>query len=589
MAFDGITIANLVHDLKRCLTDGRLSKIAQPEPDELLLTVKMSPERQREMGIKGGQIRLCISASASLPLMYLTQENKPAPLTAPSFCMLLRKHLQNGRIVSVSQPGLERVVILEIEHLDEMGDLRRKKLVAELMGKHSNLIFCDETDTILDSIKHISSMMSSVREVLPGKHWFIPRTQEKADPLTLDRSAFLELVFSRPMDCFRAIYTSCTGISPTIAHEICHRAKGSADLSTAACGEKTKEAVWQAFSEIMDAVRGGNFTPCIVYENNSPAEYASLLLTSWPAASRRDYTDISALLTDYYAEKSRITRIRQRSTDLRKIVSTALERCVRKYGLQRKQMQDTQDRDKYRIFGELLNTYGYSAAPGAKSLEAVNYYTGEPVTIPLDPRLSAGENAKRYFEKYNKQKRTWEALSALTLEVKAQIDHLESVATALDIAQKEEDLAQIREELIESGYIRRKAGAKKVKITSKPFHYLSSDGFHMYVGKNNLQNEELTFKFAAGNDWWFHAKDMPGSHVIVKTEGKTLPDSTFEEAARLAAHYSKGREQDRVEVDYVEKKQVKKVAGAKPGFVIYHTNYSMLISTDISEIERLEA
>ena len=588
MAFDGITIANLVHDLNRCLTDGRLSKIAQPEPDELLLTVKLSPERQRETDIKGGQIRLCISASASLPLMYLTQENKPAPLTAPSFCMLLRKHLQNGRIVSVTQPGLERVVILEIEHLDEMGDLRRKKLVAEFMGKHSNLIFCDETDTILDSIKHVSAMMSSVREVLPGKPWFIPRTQEKADPLTLDRSAFLELVFSRPVDCGRAIYTSCTGISPAVAHEICCRAGSGADLSAAACGEETREAVWQAFSGIMDAVRNGRFTPCIVYENNSPAEYASIRLTSWPAACRREYADISALLSDYYAEKNRITRIRQRSADLRRIVSTALERSVRKYDLQRKQMQDTQDRDKYRIYGELLNTYGYGAAPGAKSLEAVNYYTGEPVTIPLDPRLSAGENAKRYFERYNKQKRTWEALSSLTLEVKAQIDHLESVATALDIAQKEEDLAQIREELIESGYIRRRAGAKKVKITSKPFHYVSSDGFHMYVGKNNLQNEELTFKFAAGNDWWFHAKDMPGSHVIVKTEGKTLPDSTFEEAARLAAHYSKGREQDRAEVDYVEKKQVKKVAGAKPGFVIYHTNYSMLISTDISGIERLE-
>ena len=589
MAFDGITIANLVHDLNQFLPYGRLARIAQPEPDELLLTVKMSPERQQRTGIKGGQIRLCISASASLPLMYLTQENKPSPLTAPNFCMLLRKHLQNGRIVSVTQPGLERVVILEIEHLDEMGDLRRKKLIAELMGKHSNLIFCDETDTILDSIKHVSAMMSSVREVLPGKHWFIPQTQEKADPLTLDRSAFLELVFSRSADCYKAVYTACTGLSPAVAHEICYRAGGSADLSAAACDASTREAVWQAFSGIMDAVREGNFSPCIVYENNSPAEYASIPLTSWPADSRRDYADISSLLVDYYAEKNRITRIRQHSADLRRIVSTALERCVKKYDLQQKQMQDTLKRDKYRIYGELLNTYGYSAAPGAKSLEAVNYYTGEPVTIPLDPRLSAGENAKRYFEKYNKQKRTWEALSALTLEVKAQIDHLESISTALDIAWKEEDLAQIREELIESGYIRRRAGTKKAKITSRPFHYISSDGFHMYVGKNNLQNEELTFRFAVGSDWWFHAKDMPGSHVIVKAEGKPLPDSTFEEAARLAAHYSKGREQDRVEVDYVEKKQVRKVAGAKPGFVIYHTNYSMLISTDISGIERLEA
>lgn len=588
MAFDGITVSNLVRDMNRLLPGGRLSKIAQPEPDELLLTVKLSPEKQQAAGIRGGQIRLCISASASLPLLYLTQENKPAPLTAPNFCMLLRKHLQNGRIVSVTQPGLERVVILEIEHLDEMGDLRRKKLVAELMGKHSNLIFCDETDTILDSIKHVSAMMSSVREVLPGKPWFIPRTQEKADPLTADRSDFMELVFSRPMDCPKALYTSFTGLSPAIAQELCFRAGDCADRSAASCDEGTREALWQSFSALMDTVRAGSFAPCIVFENGSPAEYASIPLTSWPASCRRDYADISALLTDYYAEKDRITRIRQRSADLRRIVSTALERNVKKYDLQIRQMQDTQKRDKYRVYGELLNAYGYSAPPGARSLEAVNYYTGEPVTIPLDPQLSAGENAKRYFEKYNKQKRTWEALSALTLEVRAEIDHLESVVNALDIAQKEEDLAQIREELIESGYIRRRAGAGKVKITSRPFHYISSDGFHMYVGKNNLQNEELTFRFAQGGDWWFHAKDMPGSHVIVKTEGKALPDSTFEEAARLAAHYSRGRNQDRVEVDYVERRHVKKVAGAKPGFVIYHTNYSMLIGTDISGIRPAE-
>ena len=199
------------------------------------------------------------------------------------------------------------------------------------------------------------------------------------------------------------------------------------------------------------------------------------------------------------------------------------------------------------------------------------------VTIPLDPQLTAGENAKKYFEKYNKLKRTNEALTALTKEVHDEIEHLESVSNALDIARAEEDLVQIKEELIESGYIRRKGGSKKVKITSRPFHYISSDGFSMYVGKNNLQNEELTFKFAVGNDWWFHAKGRPGSHVIVKTGGKELPDATFEEAARLAAHYSTGRDQEKIEVDYVEKKQVKKVAGAKPGFVIYHTNYSMVI------------
>ena len=249
-------------------------------------------------------------------------------------------------------------------------------------------------------------------------------------------------------------------------------------------------------------------------------------------------------------------------------------------------MKDTEKRETYRIYGELLNTYGYSAQPGDKSLETINYYTNEPITIPLDPTLTAIENAKKYFEKYNKMKRTYEALSELTKEVKEEIDHLETISAALDIALQEEDLVEIKEELTESGYIRRKGGGKKVKITSKPFHYLSSDGFHIYVGKNNYQNDELTFKFATGNDWWFHAKGMPGSHVVVKMDGaEELPDRTFEEAGRLAAYYSKGRGQEKIEIDYIQKKHVKKPGGAKPGFVVYYTNYSLMIDSNIEGIE----
>ena len=221
-------------------------------------------------------------------------------------------------------------------------------------------------------------------------------------------------------------------------------------------------------------------------------------------------------------------------------------------------------------------------------MEALNYYTNEMITIPLDPDMTPQENAKKYFDKYSKLKRTYEALSELTTQVKEEIEHLESISTALDIALQEEDLVQIKEELTESGYIRRKGGSKKEKVTSKPFHYISSDGFHIYVGKNNYQNEELTFKFATGNDWWFHAKNMPGSHVIVKCDGVSeLPDRTFEEAGRLAAYYSKGREQDKVEIDYIQKKHVKKPAGAKPGFVVYYTNYSLMIDSDISGITQL--
>ncbi len=580
MAFDGVTIANVVHELKKELIGGRLYKIAQPENDELLLTIK-TPQ---------GQKRLCISADASLPLIYLTQTNKQSPLTAPNFCMLLRKHLQNGRITDISQPGLERIIHIGIEHLDEMGDLCHKTLVVEIMGKHSNIIFCNEDNMIIDSIKHISAAVSSVREVLPGKPYFVVQTLEKLDALNTDYDTFRKTLAGKPQPVFKAIYGSFTGISPVLAQELCYRAGIDGERPTAALEDTDYKTLFQTFARMTSDIKEGRFAPNIAYTGDRPVEFAALPLTMYTTGADRTVSceSMSELLEHYYAEKNTYTRIRQKSSDLRRIVQTALERNVKKYDLQLRQMQDTEKREKYRIYGELLNTYGYSAKPGDKSLEAVNYYTNESVTIPLDPTLTATENAKKYFEKYNKLKRTYEALSELTKEVKEEIIHLESISAALDIALQEEDLVEIKEELTESGYIRRKGGSKKVKVTSKPFHYISSDGYHIYVGKNNYQNEELTFKFATGNDWWFHAKGMPGSHVIVKTDGSDdMPDRTFEEAGRLAAYYSKGRDQEKVEIDYIQKKHVKKPGGGKPGFVVYYTNYSLMIDSDISGIQQV--
>ncbi len=584
MAFDGITIAAIVKEMKETLIGGRIYKIAQPETDELLLTIKTAA---------GGQRRLLISAGASLPLIYLTESNKPSPMTAPGFCMLLRKHLQNGRITDITQPGLERVIHFHVEHLNEMGDLCRKRLAVEIMGKHSNIIFIDEEDVIIDSIKHISGMVSSVREVLPGRSYFIPMTIDKKNPLASDFASFKESMTSGSMPVYKAVYSHYTGISPVIAQEICYRAGIDGDISTAFFtdapeGEEGIGRLYEAFKGMAEQIQEGNFSPVIIYEKGAPVEFSALPLTMYGEDESVSFDSISRLLEQYYAEKSTVTRIRQKSVDLRKIVQTALERNVKKYDLQIKQMQDTEKKDKYRIYGELLNTYGYEAAPGDKSLTALNYYTNEMITIPLDPLLTASENAKKYFDRYGKMKRTYEALSELTRQVKEEIDHLESVQEALDIALHEEDLAQIKEELIASGYIRRKGGSKKVKFTSRPFHYVNEDGFHMYVGKNNYQNDELTFKFASGGDWWFHAKGIPGSHVVVKTDGKELPDKAFEDAARLAAYYSKGRGQEKVEIDYTEKKNVKKPGAAKPGFVVYYTNYSMMIDTDISKLRLLE-
>lgn len=578
MAFDGITIANIVHELNRNLLDGRINKIAQPETDELLLTIKTP----------GGQRRLSISASASLPLIYLTEGNKPSPMTAPNFCMLLRKHINNGRITKIWQPKLERIIHFEIEHLDELGDLCKKELIVEIMGKHSNIIFCNEDGTIIDSIKHVSSQMSSVREVLPGRTYFIPDTMEKSDPLSVSFAEFQRVLTEKPMPLSKAVYTSFTGISPVVAEEICYLSGIDSSLTPRELSEDLLTHLYRQFTLYFEEVSAGHFSPAIYYHGAEPKEFSALPLTHFSQYIRKEYDSISRLLEDYYAEKNTLTRIRQKSVDLRRVVQTALERNRKKYDLQAKQLRDTENREKFKVYGELIHTYGYNLEPGAKKLEALNYYTNEMITIPLDSTKTPQENALKYFEKYNKQKRTFEALTSLIEETRDDISYLESVSNALDIALSEDDLTQIKEELIESGYIRRKFTKKKVKITSKPFHYLSSDGYHIYVGKNNLQNEELTFHFASGNDWWFHAKGIPGSHVIVKTNGEELPDRTFEEAGKLAAYYSKNRGSEKIEIDYIEKKHVKKPKGGNPGFVVYYTNYSLMIDSDISQIKQLE-
>ena len=609
MAFDGITTACLCKELSDRLTGARIYKIAQTDRDELVLTLKPSAERG------GGQCRLYLSADASLPLAYFTSKQRQAPLQAPAFCMLLRKHLQNGRILSVTQPGLERILRFTVEHLDEMGDLCRHTLVIELMGKHSNIIFLDDREQIVDSIKHISAMVSSVREVLPGRPYFVPDTRGKRDPLTESEERFDALLRTQQVAPARLLMSTYTGISTQMAEELCQRAHLSNDRSASSMTPQDRESLWHEFHTLMQDVREGRFAPGIYYKKEengrrgAPVEYSAVsmrIYSDFPEHFEEvRFSSMSELLETFYAQKNEVTRIRQKSVDLRRIVQTILERDVHKYDLQRKQIRDTEKRDKYRLYGELLNAYAYSVPAGAKSCEVDNYYTGEKIRIPLDPTLTPTQNAKKYFDRYTKLKRTHEALTGLTAEVKAEIDHLESIRTSLDLATNEGDLAQIRQELEDSGLVRRhtgagkkrpgfdKSGSKKGRArtpVSRPLHYVSSDGYDIYVGKNNTQNDQLTFHFAEPNDIWMHANDMPGSHVILRSAGRSMeeiPDRAFEEAASLAAWYSAGREQGKVEIDYLLRRNVKKPGGSKPGFVVYYTNYSILAKADITGLREV--
>ncbi|MDF2952586.1 MAG: Fibronectin-binding domain protein, partial [Anaerocolumna sp.] len=383
MALDGLVISNVVFELKNKLVDGRISKISQPEKDELVLTIKNNKENYK----------LFLSAGASLPLIYLTEESKQNPMNAPGFCMLLRKHLNSARILDITQPGLERIIQIKIEHLNELGDLCIKNLIIELMGKHSNIIFCDD---------------------------------HKADPFHLSYEEFKEQILQKPLALGKAIYTSITGISPLMANEICYRASLDSEASTSSLTELEGLHLYKNFDRLMDDIRDHIYVPNIVFENETPVEFSCLPLTCYEELEVKNYHSISTVLETFYAAKNTVTRIRQKSVDLRKIVANAIERNTKKYELQLKQLKDTEKKDKYKVYGELINAYGYQLEPGAKSLTALNYYTNEEITIPLDETLSALENAKRYFEKYNKLKRTFEAVSSLIEETKSDLEHLDS-------------------------------------------------------------------------------------------------------------------------------------------------------------------
>ena len=578
MAFDGITTNCIMQELNHLLAGQRISKIAQPEREELLFTFKALNE---------GSNRLLISANASLPFLYMTKENKTSPLNAPNFCMLLRKYIGNGRISAISQPSMERVLCFTIEHLDEMGDPAVKYLYVEIMGKHSNIIFCDKDGQIIDSIKHVSGQMSSIREVLPGRPYFIPAQQDRFDPWQISKEQFVEQILKKPCSVTKAIYTTLVGFSPIIATELAYRSGLDADASTAALTQADVERLYDVFRSLLQDLSDGKFSYGIYYDpvTDAPKEFAPIPLTIYSDMEYKTFASMSEVLEAFYAQRNKHTVIHQKSTDLRKIVSIHLERDRKKYLLQKKQLADTEKKDKYRIYGEMLHIYGYAASPGDKSIEVTNYYTNEPLVIPLDPTLDAMENAKKYFDKYAKLKRTGDALSSYILETENEIKHLESIETSLSIAETEGDLAAIKEELQEYGFIKKHSGKKKNRIPkSQPLHFVDDNGFHIYVGKNNYQNDQLTFKFATGNDWWFHAKQMTGSHVIVKSENKELPDSTYEYAAALAAYYSSGRDNEKVEIDYLQKKNVKKPNGSAPGFVVYYTNYSLVATPSLAHV-----
>ncbi len=583
---DGITVAALCAEFNDALSGGVISKIIQPEPYAVQLAVKKNKDLKR--------LRLC--AAASLPLAYLTDKNETAPLEAPPFTMLLRKHFQGGQILRFVQPGLERVICVEVMHRNELGDLEKVFLVLELMGKHSNLIAVDETETVLDAIRRVPPQMSSVRTVLPGRPYFLPAQEGRRDlyrEMTegYDPADFLmPLLSSSEESCVNVLAGSVTGLSRPFCEDLCAAAGSDPRRASKDEPEEIRRAVIRNLTDCFTRVFDCAFSPSIRYDGRKPAAFSALPSLSGTSGQTSSHGSVSEVVRLFYEEKSRADRMKQKASTMRHLAKTAAARAARKYDLQRRQLQDTDKMETSRLYGELLLSCAHSVPEKASFIDAENYYDGTAVRIPLDPSLSAHENANRYFARYAKMKRTRASVTEQLQETKKEIETLEGILDALDLSEDDADLSQVREEMVRAGLMKKTSGSKQEKIRkerSAPLRFRSSDGFDMFVGKNNLQNDYVSFSLAGPDDWWFHANDVPGSHVVVLTKGKEVPDRTFEEAGALAAHFSRAGASDRVEVDYLLRKHLKKPGGAPPGFVIYHTNYSLIASTDISGIERV--
>ena len=582
MALDAATLALVANELNSTLLDAKIDKIFEPTRDEVLMTLRTRTQT----------FKLLLSARSGSARVCLTKESFENPLTPPGFCMLLRKHLTGGRLTGLHMEPGDRIVFFDFLCTNEMGDLVTNTLAAELMGRYSNLVLI-QSGKIIDALKRVDFEDSEIRQLLPGLPYTLPPKPNKPDFLATSAAAMVAAACEKDLPVASALGKAVGGVGPVVAREAVWRAFGG-ETPLLACDldEAQKQALCAAIENLKDEhAAGGTPTAVRIPQPdgvNKPVEFSFFIPQQYgSAAILTQYPTYSELLEDYYATKDRAERLKQKSRELYKAVHNLYERAVRKQSARREELAQSEKADTLRLYGELLQANQWAIQKGDRQATVENYYTGEDVTIRLDPRLGPNENAQKYFNKYGKMKRTAEALNELILETKGQIDHLESIQNSLDIALSADDLVQIKDELIEYGFIKKGKGSKKQKVKSKPFHYISSDGFDMYVGKNNYQNDELTFKLATGNDWWFHAKKMAGSHVVVKTPDGELPDRTFEEAGRLAAYYSKGRTAPKVELDYIQKKHVKKPGGAKPGFVVYYTNYSLMAEPDITGIQEV--
>ena len=572
MPLDAICLSAVLREIAPAVVGSRIEKIQQPARDQVVLVLRSNQ-------------RLLLCANPNQPRLHLTEILRDNPSQPPMFCMLLRKHLSAGRIVSMEQEPLERTVTLTIEATDELGEQSRFALILELLGRHANLILCGKDGRIIDCLRRVDFEMSPQRQVLPGLYYHLPPAAGKLDPLTVEKETFLSQMNGQTPE--KWLVDTFTAISPLVAREIVYGAYGTVDV------EQGDERLWDQFAQWQNMVNNGAFLPAAVERNGKPTDFSYMAIRQYEGfAQERIEESFSTLLDRFYVEREQAERVKQKGQDLLKTATNAVNRVRRRIAMQEKEYAQTQNREKYRICGELLKANFYRMERGQARITVENYYEEScpAVEIQLDPRLSPQENAARYFKQYTKAKTAERILTDQLEKGRAELTYLESVVQEIQQAESEQDFNDIRAELTEGGYLRR--GGKKqagFQRQSKPREFRSTAGLRILVGRNNSQNDKLTTKTAQKWDIWLHTQKIHGSHVILCTEGTEPDEQSLYEAAVLAAWYSQGRDGYKVSVDYTPVKYVKKPAGSRPGMVIYSVYQTLLVQPDGELVKELKA
>lgn len=584
MAFDGFVTSGIVSELNKKLKDGKIDKVYQPEKDEIILSIRT----------RDGLFRLLISAATANPRIHLTNTSRENPLTAPLFCMIMRKHLGGGKIKSIHQIDFDRVIKIDIECYTELGDLTEKSLMVEIMGKHSNITLIHTGNKIIDSIKHIDFTTSAVRQVLPGLIYELPPKQDKSLPTEFSKKLFIEKLASvsgdTPLDKF--LVGEFMGMSPLLAREIVYRATGSAK---AFISEINPETFTEEIKIFFDKILSSSSKSTVVFdlETEKPLAFSIVALTQYTSLGKiKEYDSISEAVEAFFLSRDIQDRLSQKAASTIKLINNNIDRCEKKIALHIESIEKAKDRDKYKMYGDLLTANLYRIENNAKFITVQNYFLEslEDIRISLSEELTPSQNAQRYYKLYTKAKAAEEHSTKQLEDAETEKAYLETVLDSVTRARTPLDIAEIREELAEQGYISSgNIKKKKQQKKSKPMRFLSSDGFEILIGRNNKQNDELTIKTAYSTDMWLHTKNIPGSHVIVRTNGTgEIPDNTLLEAASLAAYFSKAQKSTGVAVDYTLIKNIRKPNGSSPGFVIFDTNYTVFVDPDEKLVEKLK-